>query len=307
MPIPDFQTIMLPLLTILSDGKERIIRDLTEQLAQHFALTDEERAAKLPSGQQTIFSNRVAWAKAHFKGAGLIENPSRGLIRISETGLKALAQKPPVINVKFLKQYPPYLAFIGKSESEDPVEAIGVSTREEEQRTPLELIDSSFRKLTQATADDLLTKLRACSPAFFESVVVKLLMAMGYGGIAGEGTVTGKSGDAGIDGVITQDKLGLEVVCIQAKRWTGSVGRDVVQQFVGSMDYYRAKKGVILTTSTFTKDAAEFVHRIEGKKVVLIDGERLAELMIEHNLGVTRTKTYELKEVSNDFFDEDQG
>ncbi len=219
------------------------MRDLTELLAQHYGLTDEERAERLPSGQQTIFSNRVAWSKSHLKNAGLLESPSRGLVRISDLGQKVLAQKPAVINVKFLKQFPTYLTFIGKSSSADAPEAADITISEEEHRTPLELIDSSFLTLRQATADDLLTKLKACSPAFFESVVVKLLMAMGYGGIAGEGTVTGKSGDGGIDGVIKQDKLGLEVVCIQAKRWEGTVGRPVIQGFVGSMDYITSEEG----------------------------------------------------------------
>jgi restriction system protein len=176
----------------------------------------------------------------------------------------------------------------------------------EEQRTPLELIDASYKSLRQATTVEMLSRLKSCSPSFFESVVVRLLMAMGYGGVAGHGTVTGKSGDGGIDGVIKQDKLGLDVVCIQAKRWDGAVGRPVVQGFVGSMDYIRARKGVIMTTSTFTKEAVDFVDRIEGKKVVLIDGDQLAGLMIEHGLGVVTTKTYELKEVSNDFFDESE-
>jgi restriction system protein len=176
----------------------------------------------------------------------------------------------------------------------------------EEQRTPLELIDAAYRSLRQETTEELLSRLRACSPAFFESVVVRLLMAMGYGGVAGHGTVTGRSGDGGIDGVIRQDKLELDVVCIQAKRWEGPVGRPVIQGFVGSMDYIQAKKGVIMTTSNFTRDAVDYVDRIEGKKVVLIGGDQLAELMIEHGLGVVTTKTYELKEVSNDFFDESE-
>lgn len=150
----------------------------------------------------------------------------------------------------------------------------------------------------------MLSRLKVCPPSFFESVVVRLLLRMGYGGVAGHGSITGKSGDGGIDGVIHQDKLGLDVVCIQAKRWDGSVGRPIVQQFVGSMDYYRAKKGVIMTTSTFTKDGIDYVDRIEGKKVVLIDGDRLADLMIEHDLGVTATQTYTLKVVSNDFFED---
>lgn len=283
------------------------MRDVTELLAERFNLTEEEKAEHISSGEQKLFYNRVAWTKTHLKASGLLENRTRGIVRLSDLGLRVLDQKPDVINVKFLKQYPSYLAFIGKSESGDTPEAVIIATSEEEHRTPLEMIDSAYVTLRQATADDLLTKLKSCSPAFFESVVVKLLMAMGYGGIAGEGAVTGKSGDGGIDGVIKQDKLGLEVVCIQAKRWEGSVGRPVIQGFVGSMDYIRAKKGVIMTTSNFTKEAEDFVNRIEGKKVVLIAGERLAELMIEHNLGVTRTKTYELKEVSNDFFDEDEG
>ena len=168
-------------------------------------------------------------------------------------------------------------------------------------------MEASFSTLRKATAEELLARLQSCSPAFFERVVVRLRRAMGYGGVTGDASVTGKSGDGGIDGIIKEDKLGLDVVCIQAKRWDGSVGRPIIQGFVGSMDYIRAKKGVILTTSQFTKDALDYVERIEGKKVVLIDGQQLANLMIEHNVGVNPTKLYELKEVSNDFFDEDEG
>jgi restriction system protein len=308
MSIPDFQTVMLPLLETLADGHERTMRDLTDRLAGRFQLTDQERQELLPSGQQSVFSNRVGWAKSHLKYAGLLENPARGRVRISDLGRKLLADRPQAVNVKFLKQFPSYREFIGKSETTaEPEGGSGGTAVIEEKRTPLELIDASYKSLRQATSEELLSRLRACSPSFFESVVVRLLMAMGYGGVAGHGTVTGKSGDGGIDGVIKQDKLGLDVVCIQAKRWDGAVGRPVVQGFVGSMDYIRARKGVIMTTSTFTKDALDFVDRIEGKKVVLIDGDRLAELMIEHNLGVTTTKTYELKEVSNDLFDESGG
>lgn len=304
MPIPDFQALMLPLLRTLSDGQERKMRDLTASLAEQFHLTDDERKEMLPSGQQTIFSNRVAWAKAHLKNAGLLENPSRGKVLISAQGRSILDQKPAVLNCKFLKQFPSYLDFIGQGQTEpgssvpDPIEG---------QKTPLELLDESYQTLRKATAEELLTRLKGCSPGFFEQVVVRLLQAMGYGGITGEATVTGKPGDAGIDGVIKEDKLGLDVVCIQAKRWDVSVGRPIVQGFVGSMDYIRARKGVILTTSHFTKDALDFVDRIEGKKVVLIGGDQLADLMIEHNVGVTPTKSYNLKDVSNDFFDEDEG
>jgi restriction system protein len=307
MAIPDFQSVMLPLLKILGDGQERAMREVTNLLADLFRLTDDEREEMLPSGQQKLFINRVAWAKLHLKAAGLIENPVRGRVRISDVGRKVLVQKAPPINMKFLKQFPAYRDFIGKSAPADRGEDSGETTPVEERRTPLELIDNAYKSLRQATAEDLLSKLKACSPAFFESVVVRLLMAMGYGGVAGHGTVTGKSGDGGIDGVIKQDKLGLDVVCIQAKRWDGPVGRPIIQGFVGSMDYIRAKKGVIITTSTFTKDASDFVERIEGKKVVLIGGDQLADRMIEHGLGVTTTKTYEIKDVSNDFFDESEG
>ena len=307
MPIPDFQTVMMPLIEALSDGHERTMRDLTALLADRFGLTDLDRAEVLPSGQQSIFSNRVAWAKSHLKYAGLLENPTRGRVRISDLGRTVLKERPQAINVKFLKRFPSYCEFIGKSGPANEDVGSGATAVIEEMRTPLELIDAAYQSLALATAEEVLSRLRTCTPGFFEGVVVKLLMAMGYGGVAGHGTVTGKSGDGGIDGVIRQDKLGLDVVCIQAKRWEGPVGRPVIQGFVGSMDYIRARKGVIMTTSTFTKDGLDFVDRIEGKKVVLIDGGRLADLMIEHNLGVTTTKTYELKEVSNDFFDESEG
>jgi len=305
MAVPDFQSVMLPFLETLQDGQERTMRELTEALAGHFKLTEEQLQEHLPSGPQSLFYNRVAWAKTHLKNAGLIDNPVRGKVSISEAGRKVLLQKPATINCKFLKQFPSYLKFIGQTadqEGEQPEEMVLESTQ-----TPLELMDASFNTLRKATAEELLAKLKACSPSFFERVVVRLLQAMGYGGVTGEESVTGKSGDGGIDGIIKEDKLGLDVVCIQAKRWDGSVGRPVIQGFVGSMDYVRAKKGVILTTSQFTKDALDFVDRIEGKKVVLIGGPKLADLMIEHNVGVNPTKLYELKEVSNDFFDEDEG
>ena len=281
------------------------MRDVTEAMATRFRLSPQERAEMLPSGTQTLFSNRVAWAKTHLKAAGLLLNPNRGKVTLSDEGKRVLATYPDAINCRFLRQYPSYLELVGRSRSDDEVEDTvdGI----EPDQTPLELMDESFHALRRATADELLVKLRECSPGFFEKVVVKLLQAMGYGGVSGEALVTGRSGDAGIDGIIKEDKLGLDVVCIQAKRWEGTVGRPVIQGFVGSMDFVRARKGVILTTSQFSREAVDFVDRIEGKKVVLIDGPQLADLMIDHNVGVVLTKSYELKEVSNDFFDEDEG
>ena len=305
MPTPDFQSIMLPLLQVLTDGKEWRMRDVTEALASRFQLMPQEREEMLPSGQQTLFSNRVAWAKTHLKAAGLLLNPTRGKVSLSDEGRRVLATNPDGINCRFLRQYPTYLDLV-KPRSEE-TDDHDVPDEAATNQTPLELMDESFHALRRATADELLVKLRECSPGFFEKVVVRLLQAMGYGGVAGEALVTGRSGDAGIDGIIKEDKLGLDVVCIQAKRWEGTVGRPVIQGFVGSMDFVRARKGVILTTSQFSRDAEEFVDRIEGKKVVLIDGPQLADLMIDHNVGVLPTKNYELKEVSNDFFDEDEG
>src|SRR3954465_3468356 len=186
---------MLPLVETLADGQERTMRELTDLLANRFKLTEPERQEVLPSGQQSIFSNRVAWAKSHLKYAGLLENPARGRVRISDLGRKVLAEKPQAIGIKLLRRFPSYCEFIGKShpEAEAAVEEAVI----EGQRTPLELIDASYQSLRQATTEELLSRLRACSPVFFEVVVVKLLVAMGYGGVAGHGTVTGRTGDGG--------------------------------------------------------------------------------------------------------------
>ena len=296
---------MLPLLECLRDRQSRGIKEVTNLLARKFNLTSDELAESLPSGPQGLFYNRVAWSKFHLKAAGLLDSPTRGMVRITDLGYATLERSPKSIDVSFLKKFPAYVSFIGKGQQESVDASTSDELPEEERRTPLELIESSFRTLSKATANDLLSRLRSASPAFFEETVVKLLLAMGYGKVPDDGMVTGGSGDGGIDGVIKLDKLGLEVVCIQAKRWQGSVGRPEIQSFVGSMDLHRARKGVMLTTSTFTKEAQTFVERIEGKKVVLIDGEHLADLMIEHNLGVVVKNVYELKEVSNDFFEED--
>jgi len=305
MPVPDFQSIMLPFLEALRDGKEIRVRDLIGQLAKRFDLTDEDLRQMLPCGEQGLFTNRVAWAKTHLKYAGLIENQTRGNVRIAEAGKKVLSEKPANLNCRYLKKFPIYLKFIGQiPENEIPQSNQTVSIPETNQ-TPQELLDTSFNVLRRATLEELLKRLNNCSPAHFEKVVVRLLLALGYGGVAGDGSVTGKSGDGGIDGIIKEDKLGLDIVCLQAKRWESKVGRPIIQGFVGSMDFIRAKKGVIITTSQFTQEALDFVERIEGKKVVLIDGTNLADLMIEYNVGVAVTKKYEIKEVSNDFFDEE--
>jgi restriction system protein len=293
MSIPDFQTVMLPLLEALADGKVHATRDLNNQLADRFKLTEEERRRRMPSGNKVFNNDRVGWAKARLKAAGLIDNPAHGKVRLSAEGRKVLDQKPDKINL------PPHAKGATKPPGKQGLEV-------DDPRTPREQIEAACAALRKSTVEELLARLRKSPPAFFEKAVVKLLVAMGYAGAAGEGLVTGRTGDGGIDGVIMEDKLGLDVVCLQAKRWEATVGRPVVQGFVGSMDTYRARKGVILTTSCFSRDADECVKQIEGKKVVLIDGERLADLMLEHGVGVATVQLYELKEVSNDFFDEDE-
>lgn len=306
MPIPDFQTVMLPLLESLADGRVWTMREVTEHLSKRYNLTDEEFNELLPSGKARLFSNRVAWAKTHMKIAGLIDNPNRGRISLSEVGRAVLAKKPAVINMKFLRQFDGYDEF---TRSKKPSSSEVAPQFEEEsvhEKSPLELLEESFGVLQAALKDELLIRLKNGSPAFFERAVLTLLTAMGYG-ITGDAQLTGQPGDGGIDGVIREDKLGLDIVCIQAKRYAeASVGRPALQQFSGSMDGYKAKKGVILTTSSFSREAIAFVDRIEGKRVVLIDGEQLADLMILHNVGVTTSEVYALKVLSGDFFDEDE-
>lgn len=307
MPVPDFQSVMLPILSILKNGQELLMRELTSQVADHFQLSDEERRQTVPSGTQTQLVNRVSWAKTHMQRAGLLESPRRAAIKITPLGTKILNEKPDGITCRFLKQFPSYVAFTTpRREGEVAITDGEMFPVLETTVTPKELIETSIQTLYKATVAELRDRLRQCSSGFFEIVVVRLLQALGYGA-TGEALVTGKSGDGGLDGIIKEDKLGLDLVCVQAKRWEGTVGRPVVQAFVGSMDFVRAKKGVIISTSTFTRDAIDYIERIEGKKVVLIDGEMMGRLMVEYNVGVHVVNTYSIKEVSNDFFDEDEG
>jgi restriction system protein len=300
--IPDYQGYMLPLLKAIADGEEHALRDVTRKLADDFGLTDPERQELLPSGQQTILSNRVSWAKTYLKKAGLIIQPARGRIRITPDGKAALAKSPTRIDNDFLSQYPAFLAFFHKV----PAAPDPSSKAEDGGETPEEALESSYQALRASLADELLERLRICSPRFFERLVVQLLVAMGYGGsLADAGQAVGRSGDGGIDGIIKEDKLGLDVVCVQAKRWQGTVGSQAVREFAGSMEGVRARKGVLITTSSFSKDAEEYVSRIE-RKLVLIDGERLAELKIDYNIGVAESRTFVIKRLDMDYFLDDE-
>ncbi len=303
MAIPDFQSIMRPFLEVVADGQERTMKEMVQVLAQRFNLSESELEELLPSGQARVFMNRVAWTKTHLKAAGLVDNPERGRVRISTLGKEVVKAAPERITLQFLRQFDGYREFTAQTKASDEATDDEPETGPPEV-TPLELFEASFRQMRDALAEELLGRLLNCEPQFFEEIVVRLLRAMGYGGQFGDGKVTNYSKDGGIDGVIHEDKLGLDAVCVQAKRWQGNIGRPVVQSFVGSMDMIRAKKGVVITTADFSRDAVDFVERIEGKRVVLINGKQLCQLMIDHNVGVAEKGSFVLKEISNDFFEE---
>jgi restriction system protein len=300
MSVPDYQSLMLPVLKNVSDGKEHKIRDIIETLAIEFQLTDEDRKELLPSGQQSIFDNRVAWAKTYLKKAGLVDSPKRAIIIITQRGLDVLDQKPLGINVRFLKRFPEFIEFQTSKRDEEVQEEIF-------QQTPEETLDNAYIRIRKSLSQELLSKVIDLSPSFFERLVVELLVKMGYGGsIKDAGKAIGKTGDEGIDGTIKEDKLGLDIIYIQAKRWQQGnvVGRPEIHKFVGALAGQGAKKGIFITTSSFTKDALEYNPKNETK-IVLIDGEQLAQYMIDHNLGVTTQQTYEIKRLDNDYFGEE--
>ena len=299
MAIPDFQTIMRPLLEHLADGAVKSNRETIDALSKQFQLTDEEIVELLPSGQQSVFTNRVAWAKAHLKKAGFLESPSRGLYKVTSRGLEALASNQR-INLKYLKQFEEYS--YGNSANSNTKE-------KDEQKpsatlTPSEQIEIGYQRIREELEDELLTKIKESSPAFFERLVVELLVAMGYGGSRKDaGQTIGRSGDGGIDGVIKEDRLGLDAIYIQAKRWEGVVGRPEIQKFAGALQGQRARKGVFITTSGFSKEASDYVSMIENR-IVLIGGKQLTGLMIDFGVGVSKIASYDVKRIDSDYFEE---
>ncbi|HBG47299.1 MAG TPA: restriction endonuclease [Deltaproteobacteria bacterium] len=303
MAIPDFQSIMLPFLMYAGDKNEHTINEAREHLAAQFHLSEMELNELLPSGQQGVFANRVGWARSYLKKAGLIEYTKRGYCKITDRGLKVLSQNPTYINVKFLKQFPDFFEsgyFAVKKIKENTDTGI-----ETEEQTPEEIFEYSYQKIRQDLASDLLTRIKSSSPGFFERIVVELLVKMGYGGSRKDaGSAVGKSGDGGIDGIIKEDKLGLDAIYLQAKRWDSTVGRPEIQKFAGALQGFRAKKGVFITTSNFSKEAEDYASRIENK-IVLIDGETLAQHMIDYDVGVSRIASYEVKKIDSDYFSEE--
>jgi restriction system protein len=299
MTIPTFQEITLPLLKIAGDGKVHVLSEMRKALASHFGLSEAEEQELLPSGRQGRFANRVAWAKVYMQRGGLLASPGRGEFQITERGREVLANPPARVDIKFLEQFPEFLDF--RSTTSQPA-AVAIEASDSE--TPEETLDASYQSIRAGLASELLGRVRASSPRFFEQLVVKLLLEMGYGGAGGVEEAIGRSGDEGIDGIIAEDRLGLELVYLQAKRWEGTVGRPEIQKFVGALHGKRARKGVFITTGTFSAEAAEYVRNIDPK-VALVDGAQLAQFMIDFNVGVAPDRTYEVKKIDSDFFEED--
>jgi restriction system protein len=301
LAIPDFQTIMLPVLRLTGDGADHTLAATRDRLAEEFALSDGERAQLLPSGRQATFSNRVAWSTSYLRAGLLLEATGRGRFRITERGRSVLAQKPQRIDIQFLMQFPEFNSF--REGPGKPGGPVPVPTATEQ--TPEETFEASYQSLRSAVEQDLLVRVKAASPRFFEELVVELLVAMGYGGSQSDaGKAIGQSGDGGIDGVIKEDRLGLDTLYLQAKRWEGVVGRPVVQSFVGSLEGQHARRGVLITTSDFSAEARKYVQGIE-KRIILIDGLELTRLMFEFGVGVTPVgDPYILKRVDLDFFDD---
>ena len=303
MPIPDYQTLMLPLLRFAADGSDHTTREAVEVLATEFQLTPAERNELLASGQQAIFNNRVGWANSYLKKAGLLESPRRGALRITARGKQILGDNPARIDVKFLERFPEFIEFRDASRNNretTTTESVAIAT----EQTPEEALELAHQSLRLSLAQDILSRILSCSPTFFERLVVELLVKMGYGGSRRDaGERIGQSGDGGIDGIIKEDRLGLDTIYIQAKRWQGSVGRPEIQKFVGALQGQRAKKGVFITTSSYTAEAIDYASRIDTK-VVLIDGQLLANLMMDFDVGVSVSASYIVKRIDSDYFEE---
>ena len=302
MPVPDFQSIMLPLLRFAGDGKEHELRDAIDFIAEHFKLSPSDREELLPTGNQSRLDNRVGWARTHMKKAELLEYVRRGVFRITKRGQEVLKQSPPSLNLKFLDRFPEHKDWFhaepaGNGVVTEPLNPLIVATPEEQ-------MESISTGLKHNLAADLRERMQTMEPRRFELLVLDVLVAMGYGGSRAEAAEVGKgTNDGGIDGLINEDRLGLDRIYVQAKRWQNSVGRPEIQNFVGALSGLHAHKGIFITTSEFSVGARDYVKNLP-QRVILIDGQRLAELMIEHNIGVARAYAYEIKRVYSDYFGE---
>jgi len=304
MSIPDYQSIMLPLLQLASDGDEHKFSLTVEELADHYELTQEERIEMLPSGSQAVFTNRVGWARTYLKQAGLIDSPKRGFFTITGTGVKLLSAKPGKIDNSLLEQYPAFLAFKKKkNKPKTDVTPQAKTTFKTDSDSPEDSLANAYLELRDSLETELLQIVKDASPSFFERLVVDLLVKMGYGGNRQDaGKAVGKTADGGIDGIIKEDQLGLDVIYLQAKKWENTVGRPEIQKFAGALQGQRAKRGVFITTSNFSKGAIEYAGLIESK-IVLLDGDALTKLMVDNNVGVSTLGHYEVKKIDFDYFD----
>lgn len=304
--IPDFQTIMLPLLNLLAKGEQKSLNEVMEELVEHYQLTPQDLKIKVPSGQMGLFRNRVGWSRSYLKKAGLLEYPARGVYKITDFGKQFLASNPTELRIKQLKKMPDYKEWVKTFNQEnDPIEGKSIAT-DNETDTPEEILATTVESLKKQLASDVLDKLKDNSFGYFENFVIELLQKMGYGNFREDAaTVTGKPGDDGVDGIISQDRLGLENVYIQAKRFTsGSVGSGDIRNFIGSLAVQGVTKGVFLTTSRFSKSAKATALDSKQQKIILIDGQHLANLAIEYNLGVQIQNTIEIKKIDIDYFEE---
>jgi restriction system protein len=308
MPIPDFQSIFRPLLALGEDGVEKNINDCISTLAAQFELTDEERSQTVKSGKQTIFANRVHWARTYLDKAGAIEKTQRSHFKVTERGTELLQTCPEKINVPILKQFPEFLEF-HKPKPKKANKKVSQTPENIEDATPEERIEAAEEEINSQHQSELLERILASSPEFFERVVVDLIVGMGYGG-SREATAEriGKSGDEGIDGVVNEDPLGLDVIYLQAKRYApgNNIGREKIQQFAGALVGQGANKGVFVTTSAFTQGATEYAGKIP-QRLILVDGEELTRLMVQYGIGVRTERAIELRKIDLDYFDQEAG
>lgn len=303
MAVPDFQSFFKPLLDLASDGQEHSIKEAREWISNDMQLNEEDIQERLPSGTQRTFDNRVAWAKSYFVQAKVLESTKRAHFRITDRGRELHKRGYDRIDIRILNQYKEFVEFHTPTKTDK--EETQSTQIEEQTSTPEEVLQKAYLSIRNELAAELLEKVKSNTPGFFEDLVVDLMVAMGYGGSrADAGESLGRSGDEGIDGIIKEDRLGLDVIYLQAKRWEGSVGRPELQKFVGALHGKRAKKGVFITTSTFAKGAIEYVMTIDPK-VILIDGKKLTQYMIDFNLGTTTSTIYEIKKIDTDYFSED--
>lgn len=306
MKVPNFQEFMLPLLAFVCSKETTSPTEAKVHLAAKFNLSAEDVSAKLPSGLATVFASRVGWARTYLKKAGLIETPRRAVWQATDRGRQVLLSPPPNIDVRFLKQFPEFVQFLSSEKPATQSNANEIDPLDDTVlATPEEVLEGAHLKLLAELSSDVLERVKECTPSFFEQLVVDVLVRMGYGGSRQDaGAAVGGTGDGGIDGIIKEDRLGLDVIYVQAKRWQSVVGRPELQKFAGALQGHRARKGVFITTSSFTQEAKQYVSLIDSR-IILIDGITLARLMIEHDIGVNTVSSYSVKRVDSDYFAED--